>query len=114
MNASAEKTRVEAPASLGASARLELPITGMTCANCASTIERTLRRKVPGVLSANVNLATERATVEYLPEKATRADLVRRLAISDSEARSIILAALSGVGSILIARLGSRSSTPAP
>ncbi len=59
--------------------RVELPITGMTCANCAATIERTLRKKVPGVLSANVNLATERATVEYLPEKATRADLVHAI-----------------------------------
>jgi RNA polymerase sigma-70 factor, ECF subfamily len=35
----------------------------------------------------------------------TRADLVRRLAISETEARSIIAAALSGVGSMLLARL---------
>jgi Cu+-exporting ATPase len=45
-------------------AKVELPITGMTCANCAATIERTLNRKVEGVVQANVNLATERATVE--------------------------------------------------
>ena len=56
--------------------RIELPITGMTCANCAATIERTLTRKVPGVLSATVNLATERATVEYIPGQVTRHDLV--------------------------------------
>lgn len=56
--------------------RIELPITGMTCANCAATIERTLTRKVPGVISATVNLATERATVEYIPGKVTRHDLV--------------------------------------
>ncbi len=61
------------------STRVELPITGMTCANCASTIERTLRRKVPGVLSATVNLATERATVDYRPEQASRADLVKAI-----------------------------------
>jgi RNA polymerase sigma-70 factor, ECF subfamily len=36
----------------------------------------------------------------------TRADLVRRLAISETEARSIIAAALSGVGSMLLSRLG--------
>jgi Cu+-exporting ATPase len=59
-----------------ASARVELPVTGMTCANCAATIERTLNKKVPGVLSASVNLATEKATVEYIPGRVTRADLV--------------------------------------
>ena len=47
-------------------AKAELPITGMTCANCALTIERTLKR-LDGVVAANVNLATERASVEYLP-----------------------------------------------
>jgi Cu+-exporting ATPase len=49
-----------------ATAKAELPITGMTCANCALTIERTLKR-LDGVVSANVNLASERASVEYLP-----------------------------------------------
>jgi len=48
-------------------ARAEFPITGMTCTNCAMNIERTLNKKVPGVLSAGVNFASERATVEYLP-----------------------------------------------
>jgi Cu+-exporting ATPase len=47
-------------------ARAELPITGMTCANCALTIERTLGR-LDGVVSASANFATERASVEYLP-----------------------------------------------
>jgi Cu+-exporting ATPase len=47
-------------------ARAELPITGMTCANCALTIERTLNR-LDGVVSASANFATERASVEYLP-----------------------------------------------
>ncbi len=45
----------------------ELPVIGMTCANCASTIERTLTKKVPGVLSANANFADERVSVEYDP-----------------------------------------------
>ena len=49
-----------------ATAKAELPITGMTCANCALTIERALKR-LDGVISANVNLASERASVEYLP-----------------------------------------------
>ncbi|GAB4536127.1 MAG: heavy metal translocating P-type ATPase [Anaerolineae bacterium] len=59
-----------------ATARVELPVTGMTCANCAATIERVLNKKVPGVVAANVNLATEKATVEYIPGQVTRADLV--------------------------------------
>ena len=50
-----------------AAAKVELPITGMTCANCAMNIERTLNRKVPGVIQASVNFASERATVKYLP-----------------------------------------------
>lgn len=49
-----------------ATAKAELPITGMTCANCARTIERTLGR-VGGVVSASANFASERASVEYLP-----------------------------------------------
>ncbi len=59
-----------------ATARVELPITGMTCANCAATIERALKR-TDGVLAASVNFASERATVEYVPGALTRADLVR-------------------------------------
>ncbi|WP_110946497.1 heavy metal translocating P-type ATPase [Pseudomonas bohemica] len=43
----------------------DLPITGMTCASCAGRVERALR-KVPGVKSASVNLANERAHVEVL------------------------------------------------
>jgi P-type Cu+ transporter len=43
--------------------RIELPITGMTCASCANRIERRLN-KLDGV-AASVNYATERATVDY-------------------------------------------------
>jgi Cu+-exporting ATPase len=45
------------------SERLELPITGMTCASCASRIERKLN-KLDGV-TATVNYATEKARVEF-------------------------------------------------
>ena len=44
-------------------AAAELPITGMTCASCANRIERKLN-KLDGV-SATVNYATEKATVEF-------------------------------------------------
>ena len=50
-----------------AKATVEFPVTGMTCANCAMTIERTLNRKVPGVVNASVNFAAERVLVEYIP-----------------------------------------------
>ena len=45
-------------------AELALPIGGMTCASCVRRVEQALG-KVPGVQSASVNLATERATVGY-------------------------------------------------
>ena len=44
---------------------VELSIGGMTCATCAGRVERALN-KLPGVRSASVNLATERAHVELL------------------------------------------------
>jgi Cu+-exporting ATPase len=47
-------------------AKADLPIMGMTCANCARTIERTLGR-LDGVVAASANFASERASVEYLP-----------------------------------------------
>jgi len=50
-----------------AKATVDIPVTGMTCANCAMTIERTLKKKVPGVVNASVNFASERARVEYIP-----------------------------------------------
>src|SRR6266576_662005 len=43
-----------------------LALEGMTCASCAMRIEKGLK-KVPGVIDANVNLATEQATVTYYP-----------------------------------------------
>jgi Cu+-exporting ATPase len=46
-----------------APALIELPISGMTCASCANRIERKLN-KLDGV-SASVNYATEKATVQY-------------------------------------------------
>ncbi|MBN1293542.1 MAG: copper-translocating P-type ATPase [Candidatus Latescibacteria bacterium] len=50
---------------------IDLPVIGMTCANCARTVERSLIRKVPGVKSATVNLAAETVHVEFDPSEAT-------------------------------------------
>ncbi len=53
-------------------------VEGMTCAACTSRVERALAR-TPGVASASVNLATERATVQVAPGTAreTLADAIR-------------------------------------
>lgn len=57
---------------------LILPVTGMTCANCVATVERSLK-KANGVQSAAVNLSSERATVEFDPSLVTLGDLVARV-----------------------------------
>lgn len=57
---------------------LTLPITGMTCANCVATVERSLK-KVDGVEEASVNLSSERAAVIFDPSLATLNDLVGRV-----------------------------------
>ena len=48
--------------------KIILPVTGMTCASCAATIEKGLS-KLPGVSRVNVNLASEKASIEYDPSK---------------------------------------------
>lgn len=45
--------------------RLELTLSGMTCSACATRIEKVLS-KTEGVVQANVNLASEKATVKYI------------------------------------------------
>ena len=68
---------------------LELSVAEMTCASCVARVERALK-KVPGVSSASVNLATERATVQgsadarALIDAITRAGYPARLASSSA------------------------------
>src|SRR5258706_11555570 len=59
-----------------AQASMELPITGMTCASCVRNVERAIRKK-PGILSVNVNLATEKASITYVPGIVRRPDLIK-------------------------------------
>ncbi|MEW6422550.1 MAG: heavy metal translocating P-type ATPase [Deinococcota bacterium] len=54
--------------------QIELGVQGMTCASCVGRVERALN-KVGGVLDASVNLATERATVTYLPSSVSPGQL---------------------------------------
>jgi Cu+-exporting ATPase len=61
--------------------RLDLPIAGMTCAACVKRVQSALG-KVPGVISADVNLATEIASVSFDPERVNIQEL--KLAIEEA------------------------------
>ena len=56
------------------------PVGGMTCASCVARVEEALK-SVPGVVSANVNLAAEKATVAYI--EGVEVDDLRR-AVADA------------------------------
>ena len=60
----------------GAGERVDLPITGMTCAACANRIEKQLGKQA-GVDSCSVNFATSKATVNFDPEKIKVSDLIQ-------------------------------------
>lgn len=88
-----EEALVSAVANAGygvATAEITLDLIGMTCVNCAQTIESTLR-SVDGVVSAGVNFAAEKAIIRYNPEVTTVARLKKAVAgagyqaVSDDE-----------------------------
>ncbi|MEO7295585.1 MAG: heavy metal translocating P-type ATPase [Candidatus Limnocylindria bacterium] len=62
-------------ASTDPATEISLPVIGMTCASCVNRIERHLNR-ADGVADANVNLATERATVRFDPGLIDRTGIV--------------------------------------
>ena len=68
-----------------ATERLDLPITGMTCASCAARVQKRLGA-VEGVDAATVNFATERAAVSYDPGTVAPEDLVSAVAETGYEA----------------------------
>ncbi len=55
-----------------------MPVTGMTCANCAATIERNVR-KLPGVNVANVNLASEKLVLPLTRPSLMRHGIIERV-----------------------------------
>ena len=67
---------------------IELAIEGMTCAACSTRLERQLA-KVPGVESAQVNLATERANVTVQGGVAGVADLIAAVERTGFKAKAI-------------------------
>jgi P-type Cu+ transporter len=58
--------------------RAEFDITGMTCAACSARIEKGLN-KLDGILKANVNLALEKATVEYSAGALTPVEIIKKV-----------------------------------
>ena len=56
----------------------KLKISGMHCASCALIIEKSLK-KVDGVKSATVNFGTEKATIEFDPEKVDAKKLIKTI-----------------------------------
>ena len=69
-------------------ATTELGVAGMTCASCVGRVEKALKR-VPGVLGASVNLATERAEVRHLAGVVSPADLEAAVRRAGYEARRL-------------------------
>lgn len=58
--------------------KAEFDITGMTCAACSARIEKGLN-KLEGVVKANVNLALEKATVEYNGSILSSTDIIKKV-----------------------------------
>ena len=58
--------------------KASIPITGMTCATCAITIEKGLE-ETPGVEKANVNFASEKASISYDPNKVSLAKIKKTI-----------------------------------
>jgi Cu+-exporting ATPase len=57
---------------------IELAIGGMTCPHCAQTVEKAIKA-VPGVVKSQVNLPNATASVDYDPERAKVADLLKSI-----------------------------------
>ncbi len=68
--------------------QVTIAVGGMTCASCVGRVEGSLS-KVPGVLDASVNLATEEATVTYDPDAATPGELYDAVAAAGYEAKPV-------------------------
>src|SRR5215208_7161419 len=91
---------------------VSFPVSGMTCASCVNRVEKAIS-KVPGVERAAVNLATERATVNYDPRQTTVADIataVERAGYGVAEVPAEPLAAIEPTAPALVSRNGSNDA----
>ncbi|KIO68746.1 Lead, cadmium, zinc and mercury transporting ATPase [Caldibacillus thermoamylovorans] len=64
-------------------------IKGMTCASCVQTIEKGTR-KLEGVITSNVNLATEKMNIEYDPSIVSVTDIMKAVETVGYEAHEDI------------------------
>jgi len=58
--------------------KIELTITGMTCASCAARIEKVIQKQT-GIIHAAVNLATETASVTFYSDLITEKDIINKI-----------------------------------
>ena len=63
---------------MGTGTKLDIPVEGMTCASCSQAVKKSLE-KLDGVISANVNLTTDKATVNYIQGRVHRNDMVEAI-----------------------------------
>lgn len=64
-----------------------LEIKGMTCASCVNRIEKVLKKN-EGIVSVSVNLATEKAKVEYEGSKVDVSKIISLITMADYEAKT--------------------------
>jgi Cu+-exporting ATPase len=84
---------------------IDIGIHGMTCANCSARVERALR-KLPGVAEATVNLATERASVQFDPSAVAPTDLAA--AVTDAGYEPVSTALELAIGGMTCANCSNR------
>ena len=70
--------------------RVILPVEGMSCASCSSTVEKVVS-KLSGVEKASVNLATEKLDVTYDTTKLTEADIAKAVRDAGYEIREQLI-----------------------
>ncbi|WP_420265481.1 heavy metal translocating P-type ATPase [Candidatus Magnetominusculus dajiuhuensis] len=68
--------------------KVQLRVSEMSCAACVSAVEGALR-SVSGVIAASVNLATERARVEYISTITSVDEIIRAVAVSGYKAKAL-------------------------
>jgi P-type Cu+ transporter len=80
-------------------ARMDIPVTGMTCASCVRRVERTLSKK-EGVAEASVNFAAERASVTYDQAATSPEELIGAIrdAGYDAEVHEVTFGVLAEIG----------------
>ncbi|HBK86097.1 MAG TPA: heavy metal translocating P-type ATPase, partial [Firmicutes bacterium] len=72
-------------ATMSTKQKLTLFVQGMTCAACSARVEKVLRN-LDGVEEANVNLATNRATIIYDPDRLTPSHVIKSIGNAGYEA----------------------------